>query len=180
MPIWDIIIYLVLGAIVWFIWGFIKHTKKQNPLLADPKVFKAVQKSDKGVREVFGAITNGGLDDVDLSSKRAKRSLALYLVGVCDYFSQAFELNDAQFGAFYKTFAINFEHYFDEAVANEAILFFASPDDPNDPSLEFVKLGGTTCQRVFGEKNPMALLAVSNLFNQLLETKVKLSDLLET
>ena len=171
MRIWDIIIYVVFGALIWFIWGFIKHRKKQTPLLADSKVFNAVQKSDKAVREVFGAITNGDLDQVDLSSERAKRSLALYLVGVCDYFSQEFELDDSQFGAFYNTFAINFDNYFDEAVAHEAILFFAKPDDPNDPALEFVKLGGTTCHQVFGQKNAMAVLAASNLFNQLLESK---------
>ena len=180
MLIWEIIIYLVLGAVVWFIWGFLKHTKKQSPLLADSKVFNAVQKSDKGVREVFGAITGGGLDEVDLSSVRAKRALAFYLVGICDYFSQISDLDDAQFGAFYKTFAINFDNYFDETVADEAILYFASPDDSNDPVLEFVKLGGTTCHRAFGENNAMALVAVASLFNQLLETNGRLSDLLET
>jgi|GEM_PF-7069677 len=179
MLIWEIIIYLALGAVVWFIWGFIKHTKKLSPLLAESKVFNAVQRSDKGVREVFGAITGGGLDEVDLSSVRAKRALAFYLVGICDYFSQVYDLDDAQFGAFYKTFAINFDNYFDETVANEAILYFASPDDPNDSVLEFIKLGGTICHRTFGENNAMALFAVASLFNQLLETNGKLSDLLE-
>lgn len=179
MLIWEIIIYFAIGAVVWFIWGFIKHTMKQSPLLADSKVFNAVQRSDKGVRVVFGAITGDGLDKVDLSSVRAKRALAFYLVGICDYFSQVSDLDDAQFGAFYKTFAINFENYFDETVANEAILYFASPDDPNDSVLEFVKLGGTTCHRIFGEDNAIALFAVASLFNQLLETNGKLSDLLE-
>jgi hypothetical protein len=176
MPIWDIIIYFVLGATVWFVWGFFKHAKKQNSLLTDSSVFNAVQKSDKGVREVVGAITNGGIDKVDLSSIEAKRAFAFYLVGVCDYFSQAFHLNDSQFGAFYKTFAVNFDHLIDEAIADTAILFFASPDDP---ASEFVKLGGMTCQKLFAEKNPMVLLSVSSLFNQLLTSKGALSDLLE-
>jgi hypothetical protein len=167
ISIWEIIIYIVTGLIVWFLYKAFKHSKSQSKFISDDKVFITARKFDSGIREIFGAVSTSSF--LDIKQARIQKALALYLIGICDYIAQANNLDDSQFGDFYKNFALVFENYFDESTADKALIFLATLKNQDDPEFEFIKLGGQTCAQLFANKNKMALVFVAQLFMDLLE-----------
>ena len=170
ISIWEIIIYLLIGFIIWFIYGFIKHVRSQSKYINDDKVFITVKNYDSIVRAIFYAVSHSAI--LDTRDSKTKNALALYLVGICDYVAQLNNLDDSQFGALFKAYSVGFNNYFDENTADNALLFFALPQNHDDPAFEFVKLGGQTCVQLLVKKNKMASVFVPQLFLELLEKNV--------
>ena len=166
ISIWELVIYLIIGFITWFVFSFIKHWRSQSRFIKDDKVFVTVKNSDSTVRTIFSAVSHS--DILDTRDSKTKNALALYLVGICDYVARVNNLDDRQFFALFKAYSVNFNNYFDESTADEALIFFALPEARNSQAFEFVKLGGQTSAQLLGKKNAMALVVVAKLFFDLL------------